>query len=426
MYNDSHPFFPRLLIQLPPALRSRKFALLWTGLLISIAGSQMQAWALYWHIRELTDQPIALGIMGLVRFVPILIFSLVGGFVADRFNRRKILFFSQTGLTLVAVALGVLTITHQIQLWHIYVLTAIQAMCTSFDQPARQSLVPSLVPRENLPSAFSMQSIAVNTGAIVGPALTGIVIASLGKEWIYFINAFSFLAVIFALILMGSVQQPLTPASAQKFSLAEIGNGIRFTFRQPIILSSMILDFFASFFSSANTLLPYVARDILHVGVVQYGWLSAAQSIGSVSSGVYLSQKRYIKKQGWLLIGAVATFGLWTVVFGLSTSFWLTMLALIVIGAADTFSGILRNTLRQLQTPDHLRGRMVSVNQIFYFGGPQLGELESGLVAQIFSVPVAIVTGGIGAILAVVAVVFKWPQLRRYDGRIETEEPSAG
>jgi MFS family permease len=384
----------------------------------------MQAWALYWHIRELTPQPIALGLMGLVRFFPILIFSLIGGMVADRFNRRNILFFSQIGLTLVAVALGLLTILHQIQLWHIYVLTAIQATCTSFDQPARQSLVPSLVPKQDLPNAFSMQSIAVHIGAIAGPALTGVVIGSLGKEWVYFINAVSFLAVILALILMGAVNQPQTnQLPAQKFSLSEIANGIRFTFRKPIILSTMILDFFATFFSSANTLLPYVTRDILHVGVVQYGWLSAAQSMGSVSVGLVLSQKRRVKKQGLILVSAATVFGLWTIVFGLSRSFWLTMAALIIIGGADTLSGILRNTLRQLQTPDHLRGRMVSVNQIFYFGGPQLGEVESGLVAQLFSVPIAIVTGGIGCILAVVAVVLKWPQLYRYDGREALEEP---
>ena len=383
----------------------------------------MQAWALYWHIRELTPQPIALGLMGLVRFFPILIFSLIGGMVADRFNRRNILFFSQAGLTLVAVALGLLTILHLIQLWHIYVLTAIQAMCTSFDQPARQSLVPSLVPKEDLANAFSMQSIAVNIGAIAGPALTGVVIGTLGKEWVYFINAGSFLAVILALILMGTVQKQQTQAALQKFSLSEIVNGIRFTFRKPIILSSMILDFFASFFSSANTLLPYVTRDILHVGVVQYGWLSAAQSMGSVSVGLVLSQKRRVKKQGLILVSAATVFGLWTIVFGLSRSFWLTMAALIIIGGADTLSGILRNTLRQLQTPDHLRGRMISVNQIFYFGGPQLGEVESGIVAQLFSVPIAIVTGGIGCILAVVAVVLKWPQLYRYDGREALDEP---
>ena len=175
---------------LPPSLRHRRFRLLWIGLLISIAGSQMQIWALFWHIRTLTDQPIALGGIGLARILPVLIFSLVGGALADVTNRRKILFITQSVMALSALSLALLTFRGQISLWHIYLLTSIQAVAVAFDTPSRQSLVPNLVPARDLPNAFSMSSLAMQTGSIVGPALSGLVIAYLGQSYTYFLMRF--------------------------------------------------------------------------------------------------------------------------------------------------------------------------------------------------------------------------------------------
>ena len=218
----------------------------------------------------------------------------------------------------------------------------------------------------------------------------------------------------------------------KKLDLSGIPIGIRFILHQPIILSSMILDFFASFFSSANSLMPFVARDILHVGAIGYGWLSAAQAIGSVGVGLILAQKPDLKHQGRLLLQGVTLFGVATIIFGLSKSFALTFFALILIGVGDAISTILRNTIRQLKTPDELRGRMVSINQIFFAGGPRLGEMESGLVAQLFNPPVAIISGGIGCLLSIIAVAAKWPQLGNYSReespaveRVVTEAPEA-
>jgi len=196
----------------------------------------------------------------------------------------------------------------------------------------------------------------------------------------------------------------------------DIREGIEFIKNSPIILSVMILDFFGTFFSSANTLLPFVAIDILHVGPIQYGWLSASQAIGTVMVGLYLSQKTKLRRQGLLISISVAGFGLATVLFGVSSSFWLTMLALILIGAFDGLSTIIRNTVRQMLTPDAMRGRMMSITQIFFKGGPQLGEVESGLVAQILGVPFAIISGGVGCLLATWIVVKRIPQLWSYNG----------
>jgi MFS family permease len=405
--------------RIPPALLHRRFRLLWLGLLISIAGSQMQLWALFWHIRTLSSQPIAVSGIGLVRFLPVLIFSLFGGLVADLYDRRKVMFIAQTTMMLTALALGLLTWFGTIQLWHIYALTAIQAMAGAFDLPARQSLVPNLVPAQDLPSAFSVQSIAFELGSIVGPALSGLVIGYFGQHFTYLINAASFLAVLIALLLMGPVPQVVPPAHKAApvgMNLESIREGIRFILKAPVIMSSMLLDFFATFFSSANTLLPYVARDILHVGPIAYGWLSAAQSIGAVTASLILTQVNQIRRQGPLLLAGVFAFGLATILFGLARTFTLTMFSLILVGAGDSVSTVIRNTIRQLQTPDYIRGRMVSINQIFFMGGPQLGEIEAGLVAQGFGTPAAIISGGLGCVLAVSLVAWRWPQLRRFNG----------
>jgi MFS family permease len=407
-------------LHIPPALTHRRFRLLWTGLLISVAGSRMQFAAILWHIRQLSDQPLALGAVGLARVVPIIIFSLVGGAIADVFNRRQIMFITQSLMIAVAATLACLSWTGDIQLWHIYALTVVEAVASSFDLPARQSLTPNLVPSRDLPNAFSLQSMAFTVGSIAGPALSGLFIGYLGLASVYAVNALSFLGIVFALILMGPVPQNSLGLRRAPVSLAAIREGIGFILGRPIILSSMILDFFATFFSSANALMPIFAQDILKVGEIGYGWLLSAESLGSAITAAILSQVTTIRRQGKILLGAVVSYGLWTIVFGLSRQYWLTFAALAMIGASDTVSMVIRNTIRQLRTPDHIRGRMTSVNQIFFMGGPQLGELEAGLVAQLFGAPFAVISGGIGCILAVIGIRKKWPQLWNYEG--ETEE----
>jgi len=376
----------------------------------------MQVWALFWHIRTLTNQPIALGGIGLARVIPVIFISLLGGLVADVANRRKVMFLTQSVMALTALTLALLTFSEHIALWQIYMLTATQAVAVAFDNPSRQALVTNLVPSRDLPNAFSMYSVAMQVGSIIGPALSGLVIAYLGQAYVYLFNAISFLAVLAALVLMGSVEQQIQPSQRAMTNLSAIRDGIHFILVQPIILSSMLLDFFATFFSSANTLMPIFARDILHVGAIEYGWLSAAQSIGAVGVALVISQVHEIRRQGPIFLYSVVIFGLATIFFGLSTLFWVAVLALVLVGAADTVSTIIRNTIRQLQTPDYIRGRMTSINQIFFMGGPQLGEVEAGVVAQFFGAPFAVVSGGVGCILAVIWIARRWPQIAHYNG----------
>lgn len=401
--------------RIPPALAHRKFFYLWLGLLISMAGSQMQLAAIHWHIRELTDEPnpLALGGIGLARILPVFVFSFVGGAVADNYNRRGILFLTQSILAIQAIALAYLTFTNQIEIWHIYLLTAVQAAVSAFDLPARQAMTPNLVSREHLPSAFSMSSIAFNAGAILGPLLFGFIPEG-GQGYAYLLNAFSFLAVLGALALMGQVSQDLNRAAGVNFQA--MSDGVKFITSRPLILSTMIMDFIATFFASANTMLPIVARDILNVGKSGYSWLVSAQAIGSVTAGMAVSQMSELRRQGRLFIASVTVFGAATIWFGLSRAFLAALIALVIMGAADTVSTVIRNTIRQLQTPDHIRGRMTSVNQLFFMGGPQLGEVEAGVAASLFGVPFAIVSGGIGCLVGMFIIVWKWPQLISYSG----------
>jgi MFS family permease len=404
-----------LKIKIPPALKHYRYRYLWFGLLISIAGSQMQSAAIHWHIRDLSGvpDPMALGGIGLARILPVIIFSIIGGAVADNYNRRNILFVTQSILALQALVLAYLTFSGSITIQYIYILTAIQASAMAFDLPARQSLVPNLVPRDILPSAFSMNTIAFNVGAIGGPLLFGFVPES-ALGYAYIINSISFVAVLIALFLMGDVPQNVNQAGG--INISAMWDGVRFIFKRPLISSTMLMDFIATFFASANTMLPIVARDILNVGKTGFVWLTSAQAIGSVGAGLVVSQFPKIRKQGQLFFGSILIFGLATILFGFSTTFTLAMIALFLIGAADAVSTVIRNTIRQMQTPDHIRGRMTSVSQIFFMGGPQLGEVEAGLVAVAFGVPFAIISGGVGCILGLGFVAWKWPQLSKYNG----------
>jgi MFS family permease len=404
-------------LTIPPSLKFRQFTYLWSGQAVSIIGSQMQVAAILWHIHQLNDAPLYLGLVGLFRVLPIILLSAFGGAVADLTDRRKLLLVTQSSEAILALALWGLTLTGTIQLWHIYLITTLQAVAFAYDVPARQALVPNLVPPDILPNALSMYMIAYQIGAILGPAVGGLVIAGLGLQYTYLFNAVSFLSVIFALLMMGEVRQDRTVKAAHhKVDKEMIVEGLRFTFGNPLILSSMLLDFVATFFASANTLMPIFAEDILNVGEKGFGILSSAQSVGAVAAALVVSQIKQIRRQGRVLLAAVVMFGIATVIFGASRLFWLTWFGLVLAGASDTVSMVIRQTIRQLQTPDGLRGRMTSVTQIFFAGGPQLGEIEAGVVAQFFGAPIAAISGGVACILGVGVIARIWPQLPTFNG----------
>jgi MFS family permease len=380
----------------------------------------MQVWVVHWHIWTLTHDPRALGAIGLARFFPIVILSLVGGAVADAWDRRRVMFVTQSVLALVALVLAAFTFTGHINIFLIYALMAAGAAAMAFDNPARQSLIPNLVPREDFPNAAALNSTAVQCAHVIGPLLGGLLIDRNLLGWAYLANSLSFLAVLVSLALMRlppSVphhQQGDREGERGRISLGALLEGMRFVRQTPILVWTMALDFLATFFSSANSLLPVFATDILGVHGRGYGMLAAAQSVGSLGAGAIMATRPPIARQGRTVLAAVGVFGVATVVFGLSRWYWLTWLALALVGASDTVSTILRQTIRQLISPDRLRGRMTSINMVFFMGGPQLGEVEAGLVAGWLGAPASVVIGGAACLLATAWVGARAPALRRY------------
>ena len=400
-----------------PALQHRDFTLLWIGQLLSFSGSRMQTAAILWHVSLLAApgrKGIALGLVGAAQVVPIIAFAMVSGVVADALDRRKVMLVTQTTLALLAATLAILTFGGLRTVWPIYLLAALSSAAASFDGPARQALIPSLVPREHLSSAISLNTLMFQIASVVGPTAAGLLIASAGLGWVYAVNAASFLMVIVALVLMRARPRVGLPEHA-KITWAAAQEGLRFVFSQPIVRSTMLLDFIATFFASATALLPIFAQDILHVGARGYGWLYAAPSVGAVVAGFITAHTiDKIDRRGAVLLWSVAAYGAATVVFGLSLSFWLTLLCLACVGAADTVSTVIRNIIRQLETPDELRGRMTGVNMMFFMGGPQLGELEAGVTAQFLGATFSVVSGGLGCLAATGLVAWREQRLRQY------------
>ncbi|OGG19314.1 hypothetical protein A3D78_05440 [Candidatus Gottesmanbacteria bacterium RIFCSPHIGHO2_02_FULL_39_14] len=396
------------------AFKIRDFRLLWLGLLISRIGSEMQVVAVSWQVYLLTGSAFSLGIIGLARFLPVLFFSLIGGVAADRYDRRKVMLFSQIAMAFFSVVLAITTWNGTVSASVIYLMIAANSLASVFDTPARQSIVPLLVPKKQFVNAISLTTTMWHAAIVLGPTISGFTIASLGIASVYIINAVSFIASIISLLLLKRGGREV--ATRTSFSLTDITEGLSFVFKTPLMISSMLLDFFATFFSSATVLLPIFAKDILQVGPQGLGILYAAPSIGAISGGLLISSFNKINKQGKLLITGVLIYGLSTFFFGFTRNFLVSLIFLFFTGFGDVISTIIRNTIRQMVTPDYLRGRMVSVNMIFFMGGPQLGEVEAGFLAATVGAPLSVSIGGLGTILITLLIAYFVPKLRKYEG----------
>ena len=402
------------------ALRHRDFRLLWLGQFFSLTGSQMQLVTINWHVYILTRPSgeaaaaAALGLVGLVRVVPIVVCSLIGGVVADAVDRKRLIVITQTVMLLSAAALAAVTASGVGQVWPIYALTALSSAAVAFDNPARQALLPALVPARDFPNAVSLGFVSFQIAMVSGPVLGGVVLARFGPTAVYVYNAFSFLAVIVAVLLMRASGKGKAEELA-RVSVESLKEGLRFVRRTPVMVQTMALDFVATFFASATALLPIFARDVLKVGEEGYGLLAAASAAGAVATGLVLTARRTgWGRPGLAVLVSVAVYGAATVGFGLSRSYLFSLLMLALAGAADTVSTVIRQTMRQLITPDRLRGRMTSVNMIFFMGGPQLGELEAGLVAAALGAPFSVVLGGVCCLAAVGFAFTRTRELMRY------------
>ncbi len=394
-----------------PALRSRDFRLILIGQLVSLTGSQMQQVGVAWQLWQMTHSAWSLGVLGFFRVAPIIVLGIGGGVIADAVDRRRLMIVTQLALGSTSAVLALATWRGQLTSGGIYALAAAAGVASSLDAPARQSLIPQLVPRQHLGNALSLHTTAFQLAGVIGPAIGGFVLASAGLVVVYACDALSFLVVVAALLLL-----EYRPAEAPtgRVSMEAVKEGLSFLRRRPILMSTMVLDFLATFFGGSMLLMPIFADQLLHVGPRGLGALYAAQPVGAFVAAVGMSLLPPVHRQGPAVLWSVAAYGASIAVFGASHSFGLALVCLGLSGAADTVSMVVRQTLRQLLTPDEMRGRVTAVGMIFFRGGPQLGEVEAGAVAKLFSARISVVSGGLLCILAVAMTAALVPSLRRY------------
>lgn len=376
--------------------------------------------AILWHVFALSHSAFHLGLIGLVQFAPALGLSLVAGAVADTYDRRKVMIGVEVLALACALVLFTETWSDAATLPVLYAMIFLVAIAGAFDNPARAALLPALVAREVFPRAVVIASTNQALAFVTGPALCGVIIAEAGIASVYAAYVILIAVSLGTLILIRS-RPPRTPGRA--VTLQAIREGLVYVRRQQVILGCMTLDMFAVIFGGANALLPIYANDILHVGASGYGLLTSSLEVGALITSLLLIVAPRITEAGRALLIGVAVYGIATIVFGLSRSFPLSVIAYMIVGIGDQVSVVMRATAIQLSTPDELRGRVSSVNMVFIGASNQLGAVESGFVAALTNATFSVVSGGIGCLVVLAIVVATLPKLRRY--RIEFNEPAA-
>ena len=404
------------------ALRHRDFLVYLLGSFVSNTGNQMRTVAVGWEVYERTREPISLGIVGLVLAVPVILLALPAGAAADRHSRRRIIMWSQAGLALSGLGLAWGSASGAPLPWT-YLLLLATGACRALGWPAATAIVAGLVPARTFPNAAMWRSVGFQLPATLGPLAGGFLLARYATATVYALDAVSSLVQVAALA-------PLRPTpharSAEPSSWRSLLEGIRYLARHPIILSTMVLDMVAVMFGGATALLPIYANDILQVGPQGFGWLRAMPSMGAIAMSLVLATRPPFRRAGRSLLVAVVVFGLATIVFGLSKSYPLSLAALFALGAADNVSVVIRATVLQLMTPDGMRGRVSAVGVIFIGTSNEIGELESGVVAQALkpwagtplNTVATVVIGGAATLATVAAVAAGWPAPRRL-GRLD-------
>ena len=393
--------------------------------MLGVVGWQMLQVALGWELYERTHSALALGLVGLVTAIPVVLLALPAGHLADRMERKRIVVAAQVVFILMSLSLSL--VSHvQGPIFLIFAILLVRGTAQAYNNPARSALLPKLVPPEVFGNAVTWSSSGFQTAAVVGPALGGLVIAIQHRATeAYIIDAFLtgiYLAMLIAIRGDSVPQAESVSAHAlkprERMTLKSLAAGMRFVLDTKVILAALTLDLFAVLFGGATALLPIFAKDILQVGPEGLGWLRAAPSVGALIVMMTIAHRPPMQRTGWNLILAVTGFGVATIVFGLSRSFGLSMAMLLILGGLDGISMIIRGTLVQLWTPDEMRGRVSAVNSVFIDMSNELGGFESGALAAAVGPIAAVVGGGIGTIVVVAGVAYAWPELRRLGAMI--------
>jgi MFS family permease len=384
----------------------------------------MRLVALPYQTYVLTGSPFHVGLLGLFQAIPLISLPLLGGVLADRVDRRRVLIVTQSGLAASSLVLALVTQFGSTELWVLYALTAISASFSAFDQPARGSLVPTLVERSELPAAIALNQMLYQTAAVVGPAVGGVVIASYGVAVAYWVDTISFVAGIAAAIAITAPRQMLTAPQSVVESLVE---GVLYVLRRRLLFSTMVLDLAAMFFGSIRALMPFYAEQVFKVGAAGLGLLFAAPGVGALVAVLTSGWVSRVRRPGVAVLVVVCVWGITIAAFGLMTEglFLLALVLVAIAEAADVLSAIFRNTILQGVVREELRGRLTAINGMFVVGGPNLGQVRAGAVAALVSPPFSVVSGGLLCVLSAIAVAFWAPELPRYDHTAATPQESA-
>jgi len=398
------------------ALRYSDYRYFLAGRLAASMGSQMIDVAIGWELYERTGRALALGYVGLVQVVPIILLALPAGHVADRFDRKRVALLSLLVLIAASLALAAISFTvAPIPL--IYLTLFVIGVALAFHRPAIAALLPQLVPADRFANAVTWNSVGWQLASVVGPALGGLIIAWRHHAGIVYVIDAALMMVF--VICLTQIRGRQVARARKAVTMQTLLGGVRFVWHTKVILAAITLDLFAVLFGGATTLLPVFAKDILHVGAEGFGWLRAAPSIGAVLVAILLLGRPPMRRAGRSLLIAVAGFGIATIVFGLSRSFPLSLVMLVLAGGLDMISVVVRQTLVQLRTPDEMRGRVSAVNSVFIDTSNELGGFESGASAALLGPVVSVVGGGIVTVLVVSAVAIAWPELRSMRGLAE-------
>ncbi len=392
-------------------LRHRPFLAFWLARVCTASAFQMITVAIGWHIYELTHNVLDLGLVGLVEFTPRVLFMLHTGHVADRYDRRRIASLCQIGQGLIAVALVVGASTDNVTREMIFAMAFLLGTARAFEMPTTQALLPNIVPTALFPRAVAASASAMQAATIAAPAFGGFLYA-FGAFWVYTPTAVLYFIACALVLTLPSRQ---APASQGKATLESLLAGIRFIRSRPDIFGAISLDLFAVLLGGATALLPVFAKDILLTGPWGLGLLRSAPAVGALLMSFWLARFPIERNVGRIMFLAVGIFGVTTIAFGLSTSFWFSLGVLVVLGAADMISMVIRGAFVQLETPDEMRGRVSAVNGLFIGASNQLGEFESGLTAHWLGTVPAVVLGGVGTLVVTGVWMKLFPTLAKRD-----------
>jgi MFS family permease len=393
------------------ALRHRNFRLFIAGQQISLIGTWMQSVAQQWLVYRLTGSATILGLIGFASQIPSFVMGPVGGMAADRANRHRLIILTQVSFMLLAFVLAWLTLSGRVQIWHIFVLAALGGVVNAFDVPGRQAFIVQMTSKEDLMNAIGLNSSMFNASRVIGPAVAGILVAWLGEGWCFFVNAFSFLAVLLGLMLMRVEAPP--PRRADRSAWVEMLEGLRFVNEQAPIKALMMLTAVCSLLGTFSmVLMPIFAAQILGGGARELGILMGATGLGALMGALTLASRKTVQGLGRWLGAAAAAFGILVALFAVSRTLWLSVVLLVPVGFTTMLQMAATNTLIQVMVPDDLRGRAMSVYSMMFMGMMPFGSLLAGKLAEFWGAPLTVAAGGIGCTVAGVIFLVSLPRLR--------------